>query len=175
MKVHWSLALVVLVPPGVVTVMSTVPVPDGLVVRMSASDMMTNVPALVVPNATALAPVKPLPLMYTTVPGRPVFGPTAVTTGVGDAVYVYWSFVLVALVPPAVTTVTSTVPRACVGLIARMNVSLTTANPGPGVPPKLTAVAPRNPVPVMKVVDPIGPLPGLTVPTVGAGVGPYVN
>jgi hypothetical protein len=128
-KVQWSLALVALVPPGVVTVMSTIPLPAGLVARMSVSERMTNVVAAVVPNVTAVAAVRPLPVMYTTVPGGPVFGPTAVTTGAGDAVYVYMSFALIALVPPAVTTVTSTAPGECVGLITWMSVSPMTTNP----------------------------------------------
>jgi hypothetical protein len=162
----WSFVLVALVPPGVVTVTSTVPLPDGLTAEIRLSEMTTNEVAAVPPKLTALAAVKPVPLMKTLVPGTPPLGPTEVTTGVGDEVYVYLSLALVALVPPGVTTVTSTWPVACVGLLAKMRVSLMMKNPGPvaaaapgvaiprfgiaGVVPKLTAVAPLKPVPVTK-------------------------
>src|SRR5947207_2268764 len=51
------------------------------------------------------------------------------------------------LVPSGVTTVTSTVPLAGVGGVARMMVSLWTVKLGEGVAPKRTAVAPVKPQP----------------------------
>ncbi len=73
------------VPLGVVTVTSTVPVPDGAVtVRLVALITVTKVPA-VVPKWTALAPVKPVPLTVTVLPpaGAPLVGLSPVTVGAG--------------------------------------------------------------------------------------------
>src|SRR5712692_3073676 len=87
MNVNLSLALVALVPPGVVTVTSTVvpAVPVSLFIVMSSSLRTPNVDDIV-PNFTAVAPEKPVPVMYTVVPCRPELGLTAVTTGIGAAV-----------------------------------------------------------------------------------------
>jgi hypothetical protein len=64
----------------------------------------------VVPNLTDVTPVKPVPVTVTVVPpaSGPVAGVTPVTVGTGS--YVYWSAAEVALVPPGVVTVISTVP-----------------------------------------------------------------
>ena len=82
---NWSAALVALVPPGVVTVTSTVPVPAGAVALMLVALLTVKLEAAVVPNFTALAPVKPVPVIATEVP--PVLGPelglTPVTVGAG--------------------------------------------------------------------------------------------
>ena len=67
------------------------------------------VPA-VIPNLTDVAPVNPVPVTVTVVPpaaGPPV-GEIPVTVGTGS--YVNWSAAEVALVPPGVVTVISTVP-----------------------------------------------------------------
>ena len=70
---NWSAALVALVPPGVVTVTSTVPVPAGAVALMLVALLTVKLEAAVVPNFTALAPVKLVPVIATEVP--PVLGP----------------------------------------------------------------------------------------------------
>ena len=74
------------------------------------------------------------------------------------------------LVPPGVVTLTTTFPSACAGTVAVIVVSLTTVNAVALTPPKVTAVAPVNPVPVRVTPMPpaVGPADGLTVPTVGA-------
>ena len=56
------------------------------------------------------------------------------------------------------------------GAAAVMEVDETTVKLVAGVPPKVTAVAPSNPVPVMVTVVPplTGPLGGLTAVMVGA-------
>jgi hypothetical protein len=81
--VNWSAELVALVPPGVVTVTSTVPVPEGAVALMLVALLTVKLEAAVVPNLTALAPVNPVPVIATGV--LPVFGPelglTPVTAG----------------------------------------------------------------------------------------------
>ena len=85
--VYWSSGLVAEVPPSVVTVMSTVPVPAGAVAVIAVSSLPVTgvqVVAAVDPKSTAVAPVNPLPLIVTVAP--PVVGPlaglTLVTTGV---------------------------------------------------------------------------------------------
>ena len=170
---NWSAALVALVPPGVVTVTSTVPEPAGEVAVMLVALLTVKLAAAVVANLTALAPVKPVPLIATEV--LPVVGPEAglrpVTAGAG--MYVYWSAALVALVPPGVVTVTSTVPVPA-GEVAVMPVALLTVKLAAAVAPKLTALAPVKPVPVIATEVPFGPELGLTPETVGAGGGEAV-
>src|SRR5438445_6628508 len=83
-----------------------------------------------------------------------------------------------ALVPPAVVTVTSTVPTP-VGEVAVIWVALSTVKEPAALLPNLTAVAPEKLVPVMVTLLPpyIGPVFGLTLATVGgrncAGTSPY--
>ena len=67
--------------------------------------------------------------------------------GAGPAKKVNWSAVLVALVPPEVTTVTSGVPVPA-GTVAVIDVSLLTVKVAAGLDPKFTALAPVKPVPV---------------------------
>ena len=71
--------------------------------------------AAVVPKSTAVAVVKPVPVMVTEVP--PAVGPElgATETTVGPATNVNWSLALIGEVPPAVVTVMSTVPAALAG------------------------------------------------------------
>ena len=82
---NWSAALVALVPPGVVTVTSTVPVPAGEVALMLVALLTVKLEAAEVPNLTAVAPVNPVPVIATEV--LPVLGPEAglrpVTAGAG--------------------------------------------------------------------------------------------
>ena len=83
---YWSLALVALVPPVVVTVMSTVPAePAGAVAVIEVALLTAKLVALVAPNLTALAPVRFVPVIVTVVPPEvgPAVGLTPVT--VGDA------------------------------------------------------------------------------------------
>ncbi len=74
-----------------------------------------------------------------------------------------------ALVPPGVLTVTSTAPVPA-GVVAVIAVALSTVNAAAGVPPKLIALAPVKPVPVIVTLVPpaAGPDDGLTFVTVGA-------
>ncbi len=65
-----------LVPPAVVTVMSTVPLPAGDVAVICVALLTVNELALPAPNFTAVAPVKLVPVMVTLVP-------PAVAAGVG--------------------------------------------------------------------------------------------
>ena len=85
-KVNWSAALVVLVPAGVVTVMSTVPNdPAGEVALSCPGETSETLDAGELPKSTSnvLPATKPVPVTVTTVP--PVDGPedglTEVTVG----------------------------------------------------------------------------------------------
>ena len=56
------------VPPAVVTVTSTVPLPAGEVAVIDVAELTVRLVALLAPNFTAVAPVKPAPVMVTDVP-----------------------------------------------------------------------------------------------------------
>jgi len=102
---------------------------------------------LSLPKSTAVAPVKPAPVMVTWVP--PVAGPELGTTLVTTGTQAKRSAELVRLVPPGVVTVTSTVPLQA-GEVAVIEAGELTVQPGgAGVLPKSTAVAPVKPAPVM--------------------------
>ena len=68
-------------------------------------------------------------------------------------------------------TTTLTAPAACAGAVAVIEVAFTTFTPVAAVPPKLTAVPVRKPVPVIVTAVPPLVLPedGETLVTVGAG------
>jgi hypothetical protein len=102
-----------LVPPGVVTLTSTVPAAwagDLMVIRVGETTVLLE-PAEP-PNLIAVAPVNPVPVIVTSVP--PAWGPLAgdMLVTVGGAAYVNLSPATIALVPPGVVTLTSTVPAA---------------------------------------------------------------
>lgn len=93
-----------------VTVISTVPVADaaGEVATICVEEFTVNVVAAVVPKFTAVAPVKSVPVMVTTVP--PVVGPVAGDTivTVGADVKMKISAATWGLVPLGVTTLKCT-------------------------------------------------------------------
>ncbi|HEX9040944.1 MAG TPA: hypothetical protein VF838_07925 [Trebonia sp.] len=73
--VNWSAELTALVPPGPVTVTSTVPDPAGDVTVIDVAELtVTPVPALL-PNDTVSPAAKPVPVTVTVVP--PATGPEA--------------------------------------------------------------------------------------------------
>src|SRR6202790_5136741 len=111
-KVNWSAgAFTTEVPPGVVTVTSTVAAASaGEVMEMDVAELTTRPVPATVPNFTTVAPVKPVPVTVTGVP--PVVGPllglTPVTVGRGGGLNVNWSDgAFVTEVPPGAVTVTS--------------------------------------------------------------------
>ena len=81
---NWSAADVAEVPPGVVTVTSTVPAPAGEVAVIEVAELTTKLVALVTPNFTAVAPVRLVPVIVTDVP--PVVGPEVGAIDVTDGV-----------------------------------------------------------------------------------------
>src|SRR6202047_1656793 len=74
-------------------------------------------------------------------------------------------------------TTTFTAPAAWAGVVAVIEVALTTVTPVAAVPPNVTAVAPVKLVPVMVTDVPpaIGPEFGLTLVTVGAAASTCVT
>src|SRR5262245_65643844 len=72
-----------LVPPAVVTVISTVPIPAGEVAVIWVALLTVKEPAALLPNLTAVAPEKLVPVMVTLLPPcvGPVFGLTLATVG----------------------------------------------------------------------------------------------
>ena len=82
---NWSAGLVAEVPAGVVTVMSTVPVPGGVVAVIWVSESTVIVAALAGPKLTSVAPVNPVPVMVTVSPppALPLAGEIPVMTGAG--------------------------------------------------------------------------------------------
>ena len=75
-------------PPTVVTLISTVPVPAGDVAVIEDAELTVNPVAGVAPKLTAVAPLKPVPVMVTELPpaNGPLVGEMEVT--VGCAAYV---------------------------------------------------------------------------------------
>ena len=85
---NWSAELVALVPPGPVTVTSTVPDPDGEVAVIDVAELtVTPVPAFA-PKATVSPAAKFVPVMVTAVPpaAAPEAGETPLTVGAGGGV-----------------------------------------------------------------------------------------
>ena len=87
MYLNWSAGPVALVPPKFITVTSTVPAaPAGVTTVIEPSLLTVNDVASTAPKYTALAVVKPVPLMVTVSPPAAVavFGETPVTVGAGS-------------------------------------------------------------------------------------------
>ena len=83
-KRNWSAAEVVEMPPGVVTVTSTVPLDSaGLVAVICVAETTVKLLAAVVPKSTAVAPLRPVPVIVTRVPPArgPIAGLMLVTVG----------------------------------------------------------------------------------------------
>jgi hypothetical protein len=156
------------VPAGVVTVTFTVPaVPAGLAAVIVVSLTTEKLDAGVVPKSTAVAPVKPLPVIVTRVP--PPTGPPVGLKLETARPYVNRSADDAVDVPTGVVTVTFTVPVPA-GLSAVIVVSLTTVKFVAAAVPKLTDVAPVKPLPVIvtNVPPTFGPAVGLRPVTAGA-------
>jgi hypothetical protein len=82
--VNWSAELVADVPAGVVTVTSTTPaVPAGLIAVIEVGETTVTPVAALAPKSTAVAPVKPVPVIVTSVPPAvvPEVGLTPETVG----------------------------------------------------------------------------------------------
>ena len=84
-----KLAVLVPVPDGAVTAIFPVVAPDGTVAVIWVSDLTVNADAAVPLNATAVAPVNPVPVMTTLEPDGPEVGEKPVI--VGPAICMYWA------------------------------------------------------------------------------------
>ena len=71
---NWSAAEAAEVPPTVVTLTSTVPVPAGAVAVIEVAELTVKPVAAVAPKVTAVAPEKLVPVIVTDVP--PGVGPS---------------------------------------------------------------------------------------------------
>ena len=155
------------VPPTVVTLTVTEPVPAGDVAVICVAELTVKLVAAVAPNFTAVAPVKLVPVITTLVP--PTIGPDVgarpVTVGAATKVKVPTDVP----VPPSVVTLTVTDP-APAGEVAVICVAELTVKLVAAVAPNLTAVAPVKLVPVMTTLVPpaVGPDVGASPVTVGA-------
>lgn len=150
------------VPKGVVT--DTLPDEPLLLTTavILVALLTTNEAAAVPPKLTAVAPVKPVPLMVTLVPTTPDVGVNDVTVGP-------------AMVKPAEVAVpegvvTEMLPEVPLATTAVMLVALVTVNEVAAVPPKLTAVAPVKLVPVIVTVAPEPADVGVNDVMVGGGI-----
>ena len=136
------------VPPGVVTLADpVVPVPTTAVIWVA--ELTVKLVAAVPPKLTALALVKPVPVIVTEVPVPAVVGVNEVIVG-AVAEYVNPASVPV---PPGVVTLTEPVvpvPTTAVICVAEFTVKLVAA-----LPPKLTALALVKPVPVIVTEVPV--------------------
>ncbi len=173
---NWSAGDGADVARGFATETSTVPTdPAGEVAVICVGPSTMNDEAAATPKATAVAPVKPVPVTTTDVPPAlsPEPGDTLLTTGV--AKYVNWSAGVAGLMPPGLVTVTSTVTADSAGETAVIWVGLFTVNDAAFTGPNFTAVTDVKVVPVMTTEVPplVDPSEG-EIP-VTAGVRKKVN
>src|SRR5579863_9505880 len=162
-------------PPTQVTRTSTGAPADPPGVSAVIWPLLTTVTVVAAtpPTVTEHGATKLVPSMVISWP--PAVGPedglTLVT--VGAPTKVYSSAVTTSDSPPGVVTRTSTVvPAVPAGAIAAIWPSLVTVKPAAGVPPKLTAVAPVNPLPLICTALPlvVGPWLGTRPLTAGGPV-----
>ena len=141
--------------------------PAGVVAVICVALLTVNEAAAVTPKFTAVAPVKLVPVMVTDVPPAvdPEFGLTLLTVGAAMKL----KLAPQDLVPPGVVTDTLTGPAECAGVVAVIEVALTTVTLVAAAPPNVTAVAPVKlaPVIVTDVPPAAGPEFGLTLDTDG--------
>ena len=149
----------VAVPLGVVTFTEPV-VPEPTIAVIWFAELIVKLVAAVPPKLTALALVKPVPIITTELPVPVVAGVNEEM--VGTAEYVNPASVAV---PPGVVTLTEPVvpvPTIAVICVAELTVKFVAA-----VPPKLTALAVVKPVPVIVTELPVPAVVGVNEVIVG--------
>ena len=152
-KTTVKLVALVAVPSGVVTAMASVVAPVGTVAVMEVSETTAKLAGTPL-NLTAVAPVKFVPVIVTTVPTGPLAGVKEVMAGVTVKRVVVIKGPLL-----GVMTVMGPVV-APAGTVAVMEVSETTVKLAAS-PLNLTAVAPVKFVPVIVTTVPTGPKIGV--------------
>src|SRR5207245_137037 len=138
-------ALLVAVPAGAVTLSGPVVAPAGTVAWIAVAEVTVKL-ALTPLNATAVAPVKFVPLIVTLVPTDPLAGAKLAIVGGVDTV----NAPELVPVPPGVVTLSGPVV-APAGTVAWMAVSEDTVKLAPA-PLNATAVAPVKLVPVIVTI-----------------------
>ena len=148
----WKLALLVAVPPGVVTVMRPVVAPDGTVVMILVGEVTVKAAATPL-NVTDVAPVKFEPLISTEVPTGPEVGENELIAG-ADPVET-WKFCALVAVPAGVVTVMRPVvaPEGTVAVILPDQFTVKAA----ATPLNVTSVAPSKFDPLITTEVPTGP------------------
>jgi hypothetical protein len=154
---------VVAVPFGVVTAIGPVVAPVGTVAVIWVFELTVKVAATPM-NLTEVAPVKFVPVIVTDVPTGPLVGLNDVIVGAPAPVTV--KFVALVAVPPGVVTAIGPVV-APVGTVAVICVLKFTVKLAAAVPPKVTAVAPVKPAPMITTEVPTGPLVGVNEVMIG--------
>src|SRR6185503_10485226 len=161
-----KLAALVAVPPGVVTLSGPVVAPAGTVAWIAVAEVTEKLDALTPLNATAVAPVKFVPLIVTLVPTGPLAGAKLVIVGALDDTVKLAALVAV---PPGVVTLSGPVVAAA-GTAAWIAVAEVTVKLAALTPLNRTAVAPVKFVPLIVTLVPTGPLVGVKLVIVGAGI-----
>src|SRR5438067_473483 len=148
---NWSTAPAGVVPPGVVTVTSTAPVPGGDTATIEVAELTVKLLASADPNLTAVAPMRSVPLMVTEVPpaSPPLLGLTLMTAGGGEPLAKPCQ-------PPAETDETPLRPLTGTGTW------LASVPPLPSCPSQLAPQA--SPMPALKSAR-LAPLPADTALT----------
>jgi hypothetical protein len=154
------------VPPGVVMLILPVTAPTGTVAVIWVAEFTAKL-ARTPPNRTAVAPVNAVPVIVTAVPVRPLVGENEEIVGGGRVTV---KFAALVAVPPGVVTVIFPVV-APVGTLVSIRVPWAfTVNDAAATPLNRTAVAPANPLPLIRTEVPTGPLFGENEEMVGAVV-----
>ena len=138
-----------LVPPGDDTTTDAVSGASlGGTSTLSDVFEMIEKPTGVSPTVTALTADRfnPVTVVAVVEKNGPLDGDRPVT--IGAPTKLNESMGEMMLAPPGVVTMTSTVPAGIVGVVTSIVVELMTSQLVPGVPPKVTLVAPVKPVPV---------------------------
>jgi hypothetical protein len=158
--------LLVAVPPGVVTATVPVVAPAGTVASIWVSELTRKVTADVPLNATAVVPLRPVPVIVTISPTTPLPGSIEVTDGGGKTM----KGELLEATPPEVFMRIAAAPTAVpLAMVAVIDVAEFTVNDEAAVAPKVTAVAPLRPLPVIVTTVPTGPLAGVKELMTGGG------
>ena len=154
------------VPPGVVTVIFPLVAPLATTAVICVALFTAKLEAAVPLMATAVAPVKLLPVITMELPADPLPG---LKLEIAGAATVILKFVLDVVVPAGVVTAMTpvVVPLAIVAVIC---VALFTVKLAAALPLKVTAVAPVKSVPVITTETPTAPVVGLKVDMAGGKV-----
>jgi hypothetical protein len=152
------------IPSGVVTEIRPVVVPLATVAVILVTLLTVKLEAAVPLKATAVAPVKLVPVITTDVPTGPLAGAKLLIAGGPSTV----NMPADAAVPPGVVTVTAPVV-VLLATVAVIWVALFTVKLAAAFPPKATAVAPFRFTPVTVTTVPANPEVGVKFEITGAG------